>query len=95
MIPTGQESRKETSAERDIVPSPVRGLVAAIRELAETAETDLPPSAKLELLIVQIGTARFWADQISEAVVNAGRVPAPHFDAAERASARLVGGHEE
>lgn len=35
-----------------------------VADLVSTAQSDLPPADKLELLCVQIGTAAFWTGQI-------------------------------
>jgi len=36
-------------------------LLRAVRQLIATAESDLPPAEKLDLLRVQLGTLQFWA----------------------------------
>ena len=54
-------------------------LVRAVRQLIATAESDLPPAEKLELLRVQIGTLEFWADRLTGPKPSSSAVPAPHF----------------
>jgi hypothetical protein len=77
MIPAGQESGTGRRVDRDGERSAEEQLVRAVRQLIATAESDLRPSEKLDLLRVQIGTLEFWADRL--APVSPAVVPVPHF----------------
>jgi len=64
MIPAGQESVSGREVDRDRERSTQHELVRAVRQLIATAESDLPPAEKLELLCVQVGTLQYWADRL-------------------------------
>lgn len=54
-----------------------------VADLVSSAQSDLRPMEKLELLCVQIGTAQHWLDQL-ECTGPAGHVLAgPHFSTIE------------
>lgn len=79
MIPAGLESVSGRSVDRDGERSTQEQLLRVVRQLIATAESDLPPAEKLELLRVQVGTLQFWADRLAGPLPSASAVPAPHF----------------
>ena len=60
---------------------PMERLKQAIQDLVRTADSDLPRPDKLELLCVQVGTVRFWLDQLEQAANDEHGLDGPHFAA--------------
>jgi hypothetical protein len=58
---------------------PMERLKLAIQDLVCTAESDLPRPEKLEFLCVQVGTARFWLDQVEPPANDEHELAGPHF----------------
>ena len=51
-------------------PEAAAHLQQVVADLVHTAESNLPPPEKLDLLCVQIGTAQDWLDQLQRQVVD-------------------------
>jgi hypothetical protein len=83
MIPAGQESGTGRSVDRHGERSALPLLLDAIHQLVETAESNLPPTEKLDLLSIQIGALQFWADQLNSSASPPVILRAPHFSGVE------------
>lgn len=60
-------------------PESAAHLQQVVADLVRTAEANLPPPEKLDLLCVQIGTAQYWLDQLQRPVDLGPELTGPHF----------------